>query len=213
MISINEINGLKTLAETQASYLKNRPIYIITEGDLITWKNASDSFDIDTINVGLKMKPERSAVLASVQNKVAIDNVPRDAFGIQLRVVSIPIVNETGDAVGSFSIITPILHPVLAAFDNFAPILSNMFPEGVFLYTTDLQKIVSRQASENFDLSQIQIGSVLADNDIATKTIKAKQDSFAEIDADKYGIPVLSVSYPLYDDTNEIVATFGIVIP
>lgn len=101
------------------------------------------------------------------------------------------------------------------AFDIFASILAQMIPGGVFFNTTDQQKIISRQSSDQFDTDIIKIGNKLRDTDIATLTIKTKRMAMKEIDAERYGIPILAVNYPLFDEDNEdeVIATFGIILP
>jgi len=170
---------------------------------------------MDIFSVGSKLGNDSIAHRAIVEKRTLTEKVPRSFYGTRLITVAIPIVNEEGDAVGAFSIIFPRLHPVVAAFDNFAPILAEMFPEGVFLYTTDLQRIMQRQASKEFDLPSKRVGVELTESDISSKTIKTKQISFDSLDSSVYGVPVQVVNYPLFDEDNknEIVATFGIIIP
>lgn len=215
MISINELNGLKSYFETQSKLAKNRPIYIITEGDIITWKNDSDVFDIDALKIGVKMRSETSAVLAASQNKVLTDKVPEFVYGRKLLVNSIPIVNEEGDAIGALTTLTPRLHPIAAAFNHFAPILAEMFPEGVILYMTDLKKYTYKQSSSKLNLPVNEVGDEIKEGDIVHKTIKTKQLVVEEIDGNKYGIPLLVACYPLFDEDNqnEVMDTFGMVIP
>jgi len=215
MISTKEIDILKTFVEVQANIATNRPMYILTEGDQVTWKNASDVFDIDALSVGSKIRSDSIANKAVTQNQMVTEKIPRSVYGLRLIVNSFPILNETSDAMGAFSIFYPRLHPVAAAFNHFAPILAEMFPEGVLLYMTDLQKYSYKQASKTFDLDTIQVGTTLKETDIAYKTIHTKKISAEEIDANTFGIPVLAVNYPLFDEdnNNEVVATFGIIIP
>lgn len=213
MISIDQAHGLKVFAEEQAKIANNRPIYIITEGDQISWKNDSDVFDIGDLRVGSSVRSGSVTNRAVSQNKAITEKVPRTYYGIRVLVNSIPIVDESGDAVGAFSTFYPLLHPVAAAFDHFAPILSEMFPGGVLLYVTDLQKYQYRQSSKVFDLPNIQVGNELTESDIAFNSIKTKQITVKEMDASTYGIPVLGVNYPLFDENQEVVATLGIVIP
>jgi hypothetical protein len=212
MINVNESNGLKIFTEVQASSVNNRPMYLISEGDKIIWKTASDVFDIDALSVGARTRSDSIGNKAASQNKVLTEKIPRSLYGIRLLVNSIPIVNEAGDAVGAFSTFYPILHPMFAAFENFAPILAEMFPEGVFLYTTDLQKVTQRQASKKFDLPNLPVGYELTENDPPSKVIKTKQILFNVADAGVHGVPTQDVCYPLFEE-NEVVATFGIVIP
>jgi Methyl-accepting chemotaxis protein len=219
MINENELNTLKILAEVQANLISGGSIFLCiaeVDGDTtITWKKASDAFDMDIFSVGSKLGNDSIAHRAIVEKRTLTEKVPRSLYGTRLITVAIPIVNETGDAVGAFSIVFPRLHPIASSFNHFAPILAEMFPEGVILYLTDLQKFFYRQSSKLFDLPVNQVGTELKEGDISFKTIKTKQMVVEEVDASKYGLPLLVANYPLFDedDENEVVATFGMVIP
>ncbi|WP_434511552.1 methyl-accepting chemotaxis protein [Desulfitobacterium sp. AusDCA] len=213
MISIDQASGLKDFAEIQAKAGHNRPLYIMTEGDQIIWKNNSDVFDIEDLKIGSTVRSDSVTNKAISQKEVLTEKLPRAVFGMRVLVNSIPIINEASDAVGTFTVIYPLLHPIAAAFANFAPILAEMFPEGVLMYCTDMKKYQNRQSSKIFDLPDIQIGNELTENDLAFNTIETKQITIKELDASIYGIPTLGVNYPLYDDEHEVVGTFGIFIP
>lgn len=213
MISINELSALKTFVEVQATIQTERPMYVITKEDEITWINSSDVFKIDAFSIGTKLDSNRSAVLAVSQNKVVTQKVPRSVCGVRLLEVSIPIVDEEGNAVGAFSTVKPMLHPVAAAFNQIAPILTEMYPGGAVLYMTDLEKYAYKQASNTFDIPDLQIGNELTSEDIALNTIKTKQRTAKEFDASLYGIPFFNINAPLFDEENELVATLGMIIP
>ena len=219
MINVNDLNALKMLAEVQSNLISGGCIFLCIAGDdvdtKITWKKASDAFDVDIFSVGSKLGNDSIAHRAIVEKRTLTEKVPRSLYGMRLITVAIPIVNETGDAVGAFSIVFPRLHPIAAAFDQFAPILAEMFPEGVILYITDSKKFLYRQSSTVFDLPVNQVGTELKEGDIPFKTIISKKLVVEEVDASKYGLPLLVTNYPLFDEdnANEVVATFGLVIP
>jgi len=219
MINVNDLNTLKMLAEVQANLISGGSIFLCidaVDGDtIITWKKASDTFDLDIFSVGSKLRNDSIAHRAIVEKRTLTEKVPRSLYGMRLITVAIPIVNEEGDVVGAFSIIFPRLHPVAASFNHFAPMLAEMFPEGVILYMTDLQKFSYKQSSKVFDLPINQVGTEFKEGSISFKTIKTKKMIVEEVDASEYGLPLLVTCYPCFDedDENEVVATFGIVIP
>lgn len=215
MIYINGLDNMKATSELQADLIPGGVLYLIIEGDTFTWRKASKEFDLDIFQIGDKLNIESVAGRAMKDNKTIIQNVPRNLYGIRLKTVAEPIVNEKGEVVGAFSIVFPRLHPVAKAFNDFAPILVEMFPEGSVLYITDLEKIVYKQPSKKFDTSFLQIGTLITEDSMAGKAIKTKQPVSIEDDSLKYGVPVLIASYPLVDedDKNQIVATFGIITP
>lgn len=215
MIKVSDLAIFKIFAELQINKIPGGAVYFIVEGETITWKVASRSFDIKNLQIGTRISKQGGAYHAINEKRTIEEKIPRSVYGTRLHVTSSPIVNEMDEVVGALSIAFPRLHPIVAGFQYFAPILSEMFPEGVFLYTTDLQKILSRQPSKKFDMSNVTVGYMLQERDIALKVIKAKQMKMEEVDGSRYGVPVLVMNYPLFDEDNhnEIVGTFGIVIP
>jgi len=215
MISISSVDSCKILAETLADLIPGGVMFGVIEEDTIVWVKESGSLKIDLLSVGRKMDANSTSMKALREKRVLMQSVPRSVYGIRLSIVSIPIINANDESVGIFAIAMPKLHPVAAAFKNFAPILAEMFHEGSFMYMTDLEKIFDRQPSAKFDMPSIKIDQKLQEDDIPYKVIKSKQPVMTEIDASKYGIPIYAASYPLFDDDNkdEIVATLGVVTP
>jgi hypothetical protein len=215
MLTKSEVAAFKMFAELQINQATNGAVYFITENDIITWNLFSSNLKIEILEIGNRVGPESGVLQAVRENRVITVKIPTQVYGIAVTSISTPIGDEEGNVTGTFTMMYPQVHPVMSAFNNFAPILSEMFPEGVFLYVTDLNKVIYRQASNLFDMNTIASGYVLVESDIASKTIKTKKISVAEVDASKYGMPILVTNYPLFDleDNNEIVGTFGIVIP
>ncbi|MDP4178487.1 MAG: methyl-accepting chemotaxis protein, partial [Bacillota bacterium] len=120
-----------------------------------------------------------------------------------------------GNSVGAFSIVLPRLHPVAKAFNDFAPIISEMFAEGALIYVTDLQKIIRRHASSKFDVPSLVLDYTIEENSVPYTVIKTKKPVSAEVEASKYGVPTLVTSYPIFDEdnANEAVGTLCVITP
>jgi len=214
MISINAVEHLKAMAELQADIIPGGVIYLIIEAEDITWRTASKAFDLDIFQVGDKIKSTSIAARALNENKTVIQNVPRSLYGMRLRTIAEPLVNEGGQAVGVFSIIFPRLHPVAKSFNDFAPILAEMFPEGVFMGVTDLNKMLYTQLSKKFDIPSIRPGFEFGEDFTGSRAIKTRQPVEEELDSLVFGVPVRIVGHPLFDeDTNEVVGSIGIITP
>ncbi|OOM77452.1 putative sensory transducer protein YfmS [Clostridium sp. BL-8] len=215
MISINAISYLKAVAELQADVIPGGILFVIAEGDTFIWRKASKFFDPDIFQVGQKVRKGGTTERAMKENGIAIANLPRSVYGTRIRVISESLVSEEGQAVGAFTFVLPIIHPVAKSFKDFAPILAEMLPEGAFLYISDLHKVIRRQGSRKFDVSTIQLNYELKEDDIASNVIKSKRPISMKVDSSKYGVPVLIISYPLFDEdnSNEVVGTLGLIIP
>jgi len=215
MISINGLDYLKAIAELQADIIPGGILFLIIEGDAITWRKPSKIFDLDFFNVGEVRKSTSIVSRAMKDKKTLTENIPRSLYGTRLRTVAVPLINDNDEVVGAFSILIPRLHPIVKAFPDFAPIVAEMFPEGATIFISDLQRIVSKQSSKKFDVSTLQISNILSEESIASRTIRSKQAIIQEQDASIYGMPVLEACYPLFDEDNsdEVVACFSIITP
>lgn len=215
MMTQAELKTFKTLAEMQVDNITAGAIFFIADSNKIVWNLSSDNFKIPALEVGQNLSPQSCTAKAISERKTITSRIPRSVYGTRITATSTPVVNEEGTITGAATIVYPRLHPVASAFDKFAPILSEMFPEGVFLYVTDLNNIINRQGSKNFDIPNVNVEYQFKENDIALKTIRSKNLSVEEVDSSRYGVPVLIVNYPLFeeDNANEIVGTFGMIIP
>lgn len=215
MFLISGLEYLKASAEIQANFIPGGVLYLIIEGDTITWRKSSDNFNLELFQVGEKIKDNSIAGKAIKENKSLTENIPRVMYGIRLKTVVQPIVNSEGQAIGAFSMLFPRLHPIARAFSDFSPLLAEMFPEGSFLYMTDLHKVFHRQPSKKFDVPDLPIGYELNEEDIPYKVLRLKKSITEEVDSSRFGVPVLVTCYPLFDDENsdETVATLGVIIP
>lgn len=215
MIQLSSIDSFKAFAELQADLVPDGVAYFIVEGDKITWKLASKVFDMPNLKVGVTPSKDGGAMRAIKYKKVITDKIPSSVYGTRITVTSSPIANEQGEIIGALSIAFPRLHAVVAGFQYYAPIFAEMFSEGAVIYATDLQRVINKQPSKKFDLPEISLGYDLKESDIAYKAIQIKQPQLQEIDADRYGVPVLFISYPLFDedDEDQVVGTLGLVLP
>lgn len=215
MISLSAVESCKVMAEVMAYYIPGGVLFGIVEGDTIVWRIKSDEFNIDILNVGYKLDNDNITIQAMREKKILTQNVPRSFFGKRLSTISIPIIDDKGETTGAFCMAFLKLHPVATAFQDFAPIIAEMFHEGSFIYMTDLQKVAYRQPSTKFDMPSLPVGHCMAETDIPAMVIKSKQPMITEIDASKYGMPIYVAVFPLFDEENkdEVVGTFGIVTP
>ncbi|WMJ90408.1 methyl-accepting chemotaxis protein [Anaerocolumna sp. MB42-C2] len=215
MIHLSGLEECKLMIETLADLVHGGILFGVIEGDTVIWRKRSNAFDLDVLNIGFKLDENSTTMKAIRDKKVMIQNISRNVYGKRLKISSLPIIKEDGEMFGALSIAVPLLHPVAASFNNFAPILVEMFIEGAFLYITDLNKVAYRQDSERFQVPIFDIGYELKETDVAYQVIREKRPKSVELDASKFGIPVFVANFPLFDEENEneIVATLGIIMP
>lgn len=214
MVTSEMAETLKIMAPIIVNIIPGGAIFYITNTDEIIFKEASNAFDVSGVYVGAKIRAGGGSDQAILQKRKIEEKVPRSVYGIRVNIISLPIID--GDGVrGCLGFVLPRLHPVAAAFNDFAPIMTAMFHEGAFMYMTDLEKIGRCQGSEKFNLVDININDPLTENTIASKVIKSKRMIMEEIDPSKYGVHVRITCYPCFDedDSSKVVATLGIIQP
>ena len=210
MIALKDLESIKSLIKIQELTERTRPIYFITEGNIITWKNPSDFFSLDSFKVGSKLLNSKGIPYDLSSKRVHTEEIPRIVYGMRIVVNIIPIVNENEDVVGSLAIYNPRLHPIAAAFYDYSPILTALIPDKIVIFTTNLFECSHRYTTEGFNLPIYEMNERLREGDIATRTIKAGHMMSENVDASKYGVPVFVACYPLITVDNQIVGSFGI---
>jgi len=207
---------LHSIAKLQTELLSGGILFLYIEGRKIKWKVASPKFDLEIFSEGSEISERSFAVRAMAEKRILKSFVPRTMYGIRLEIIVIPVVDDSGKAIGAFSMLVPREHPIAKSFRDFAPIIVELFPEGAFLYVSDLTKIAYIQGSEKFTLKSMEVGYTLKDTDIAYQTVQKQQPSVMELDASRYGVPVYIANYPLFEEIDgkrTIVATMGVVVP
>jgi methyl-accepting chemotaxis protein len=213
MFKVADIDGFKEIAGLQVEHVAGGAMYFIAKGDTIEWNLSSEGFNIEALSIGRKLPDQSCSMKAMQQRRVVVENIQRTLYGTRIISIATPILDDKNEVSGVATIVFPRLHPLATAFDKFAPIISKMFPEGVFLYVTDLTTVVKRQASEKFDLPIIEVGRMIMKGEIPLKVIATKRQMIEEADASVYGKHILNMNCPLFTEDNEIVGTFGMIIP
>jgi len=214
MLTKENVAIVKEIAPVIVNLIPQGAILAETDTETITWKLASDIYDVPAIAVGGKVRVGGGPYRAMEEKRVTEEKVPRAVYGMRLIMKSIPMFGENGNTTGSLIFAVPRLHPIAGAFNNFAPIIADMFPEGAFLYMTDLEKYAYRQPSRKFDIPDVRVGDKIPEGAIARKAINSKQLAVEEVDERVHGVPVMIMNYPCFDedDPTKVVATFGIII-
>ncbi|AGX44365.1 methyl-accepting chemotaxis protein [Clostridium saccharobutylicum] len=214
MISIKALEYLKGLAEIQADSISGGILYLFIKNDAVIWRKQSKDFKLNIFNIGDSVSVNGVTARAEKEKRTVIENVPRSLYGMRLRIIAEPMVDDSGEIVGVFSMVFPRIHPVGSAFKDFAPILASMFSEGVFIYTTDLEKIINIQSSKKFDIPELAFEAKFNEDFIAYKAIKEKKVISEKLHESKYGVETLMINSPLFDEeTGTVVATLGLAVP
>lgn len=188
--------------------------FVVTDREAVTFCQPSQP-DLAGNEKGFRFGPEDAPAKVLEAGKV-IDIVDeRGAFGTKHTGVGGPVWNDADTRIiGTWSIMVSRRHLFYGAFDSFAGSLAEMLPEGGFVGLTDLTQYIKRQGSKKFDMPQLQVGTFLSGDSVATMAMKQKENVVQEIDEKVFGFPVLAAATPVYDVlTKEMVGAFTVVIP
>lgn len=215
MINRSTLDTVKFMAEGQKEMFPSGVIYFYTEGNTIMWKSASKIFDMEIFNVGKKLNENSVTIMAMKEKKILHEKVPASVYGVRLLIQPVPVVDDNGDVIGCFTTVYPRIHHIETAFKDFAPVIAEMFPEGSFMYTTNLDTVTQCFTSKKFKISTLKVGQKLTDAEIATSVIKSKKPVMIQEGEERFGVPVLITNTPLFseDDKNEVVGTIGVITP
>jgi len=179
--------------------------------EIVTWKQGSKVFDISQFGAGVKLRPGGAAFRCTKTRKEERENVPRDVYGTRITMIANPVYDGE-EVVGSTIMIFPRMHPVASAFNDFAPLIGEMFPEGATLYITSLTEFAYRYDSQKFGFPDIVVGSPVKENSPAKQAMNTRQPVVKELPPEFYGKPVQVLTFPLFDG-DEVVGTFGMGLP
>ena len=211
MITSASVEHFKDIAPMLVNLIPGGVIFGTTDLEKYTWKLASKTFDMPRFQVGNKFS-QGGAADEAIRSRKICTRILDDGAGGRVLVTTAPVF-EGDQVVGTFRVIQPRVNPIIPAFPNFAPLIAEMFPEGAFLWLTDTQKNLGLQGSEKFDIPQYKLGD--PPEPFVLEILKTKKPNAVELDAQIYGVPILSMGQPLFDvdEKDKVVGAFGITMP
>ncbi|HHW61938.1 MAG TPA: methyl-accepting chemotaxis protein [Syntrophomonadaceae bacterium] len=212
-VHVKDIDLLKSLFSVIITAFEDGASFSIVDREKVIFF-IKHKFEELQSQVGDKIASGGPAERILKTRKVLSVNFDRDLFG-GIRIFSLggPIwADDDSDVVGAWFMGVPRLHTIAKSFDYFAPILTELFPEGGVLYATDKNKLVKKQGSSKFDISAMSAGS--NNGEVSLEAMRTGREVIKELPEDIYGIPALVSCSPLLDEeTSDVVGTFGLVLP
>jgi len=202
MITTNTVEAFKEIAPALCEAIPGGVIFGQIEGDEIIWVQESSGFKLSAFQVGKKVSSDGAAAQAMRSKKTVLLKMPAHVYGQRVHITSVPVFEE-GEIVGALSFCFPKLHPVAQGFPDFAPIVGEMFPEGVFMFIADREKVIRRYGSKKFDVPFLTVGTPIQKIPFTAKCVETRQPVTAEADAKIYGKPGLVMAQPLLDEEDQ----------
>lgn len=196
------------------TYGKDGVIYFTTDTQKYDFVN-NHNFSMTGIAVGEPLV-QGGRVQRCIQSRQPISEViPKNVYGTALNIWVAPIFEDDDESlpvVGTYGVFAPRLHPIIKAFDIFAPIIIDSQPAGAWVGASDLEKCVAALSSDNFKVD-IKVGDPVQGVKTAMMTIEQKRRVQIDLSTRSLG-NIRMISIPLFDEeTGNIEGTFGITIP
>jgi len=212
MINMEFAEKFKEVASVLVEITPGGARYWITDTEKVIWQATSQLGYATTLEIGTKLLPNSAASQAIKNKKTMIEEIT--ANGITEINAAIPIFEED-EVVGALCAAFPKAHVLERAFPIFAPMMAEMFPEGVFLWLSDLEKITARQGSKVYDPPEEQVGSLINRYEEAIQCIRDKKPVTTEKYYKDWDITIRMMAAPVFDerDKTKVIGTFGLALP
>jgi len=213
-LKFNEQEKIRALFATLMLTYPNGGCFFFTDREKVTYKQAV-KFDVPDVQVGKANKPGGVADTVLAKKQVIHLRLDESYYGVPAEVMAGPLwTDDEQEVSGVWALALPMVDPVTAAFEHFAPMLCDMFPEGAMLYTADNTQITKRQGSKKFDTPKLQVGESLDNYPVAKKAVQTGQQIMQELPDDFYGVPAIAICKPILDDTDKrVVGMLGVALP
>lgn len=214
-LKISELDQLKALFSTLLGTYLNGGCIFMTDLEKVIYKDAQQGFEPPDIEVGTSLRAGGIPDTIIQRREVIEVHLDASVFGIPVRNVGGPLWSDDEKEIrGTWVLAVPEVDPITAAFDHFAPILADMFPEGSMFYTTNTTHITKRQGSARFDTPKLQVGDSVDLYPVAAEAMRTNRQITQELSESFYGVPARAVCKPMVNETSQkVVGLFGIALP
>ena len=214
-LKYNDRENIKALFITLMETYPNGGCFFFTDREKVIFKQPTDKFDVPDIKVGMQNKAGGIAEIVLAKKEVVHLRLDASYYGVPAEVYAGPLwTDDEQEILGVWALALPIIDPVTAAFEHFAPMLTDMFPDGAMMYTTDTTHITKRQGSRKFDTHKLQVGESVDNYPVAKKAIQTGQQITQELPEDFYGVPAIAICKPIVDEKdNKVVGMLGVALP
>ncbi len=212
MITESTAEAFKEFAPILSNIIPDGVIFGHIEGDEIVWVQNSPSFKLPVFQVGNRISNDGGAAQAMRSKKTISIRLPASIYGQRVNITSVPVFNENGVS-GAMSFCFPRLHPIATAFEDFAPLISEMFPEGIFMFVTDREKVVRRYGSQKFDVPFVTMGTPVDKLPFTRQSIISEREVKLPADPETYGTRGVVIAQPLRDEDNNVVGSLCFGLP
>ncbi len=193
---------------------------LIFSSDLckFTTSKTIGEFEYPHVHAGQDIK-QHQAINTVIKNGQPESIVlPSDITAIpSLRMRVYPVRSSSAKEIcGTWGIIYAQIWPEIKAFELFADLMGNEFPQGCMVYICDREKFLCRYESDNYELggkSIAQVGDRLGQGGVALKAMEQNTKLSRELPPEVYNTPVKVSAIPIRDrKTQQVVGGIGMAL-
>lgn len=124
--------------------------------------------------------------------------------------------SSSNELCGTWGLLCAQIWPEIKAFESFAKLMGNEFPQGCMLYICDREKFLCRYESDNYELggkSVAQVGDRLGQGGVALQAMEKKVRMSRDLPEEVYNTPVKVVAIPIEDkDSGQVTGAIGMAL-
>lgn len=214
-LKMKDQESIKGLFSTLLTTYEHGGCFFFTDREKVTYKQPTPDFDLPDVPVGMANKAGGVADTVIKRQSVIEINVEAGMYGKPVRVLAGPLWSDDFSSLdGIWALALPRVDRITAAFDDFAPVLAEMFPEGAMFYATNTTQVTKKQGSTKFDTHKMQVGDSVNGLPIVSQAMRGQHQITQEVPEEVYGVPALVICQPILDDTDQtVVGAFGVGLP
>ncbi|NSW82808.1 MAG: Gfo/Idh/MocA family oxidoreductase [Syntrophothermus sp.] len=208
-----EKEAFQALAPFFAQTYEDGAIYFTTDLARYDFVAAKD-LDISGIRPGDRVSGIEYVEQCIKEKREVKGSIDAKVYGKPLKIWVNPVYDDASDEIaGSYGVMIPNVHPVIRAFDVFAPIVIESNVEGAQVMVTDLERVTHSMSSKKFGIDEMSVGTPIREGDAGWKVVKTASTVVQDVETKKYGT-IRMIGIPLFDrESREVIGGFGVATP
>lgn len=211
----NNIEDVNQMFKVLVDRFEDGAVFFATDREKVIYKHSSRKFDVPNITIGIVNKNGGAADTVLKNQQVTELHLERHVYGVRTAVVAGPLwSDDETEVLGVWALAVPKVHKMVGSFDYFAPIITELLPDGGVMYLNDRNKIVKSCGSSKYKNILIKDGTALQKEWIFSECLQSNRPMVKELPRERFGIVGKTCCYPLVDEeSNETVGVFTMVLP
>ena len=209
----NDLELIQSFAKTQLGIYPDGVLFAVIQDAKVVWRIASSGLELEACQEGEEINN-------SIIDKAIKSNMEQtgrffdDRIKKELQMTAVPINDEGQGLSSAFITVIPVIHPLRKAFQDFTPIIAELFSEGSLITITDKKEVLEVRRSEKYDIPVVVPGFGITDTEVVQQALNTGKCAHADDDTLIYGPPIRVLAAPYFDsESKEILGVVNILRP